>query len=193
MGRLTPTHPQHVKEAIGQAALAGQSAASIRLALAAGTLEDGLEAYEMPASTVAYYCRAARSRARQSVVSRLAAGDAAKAVDHLARQLLTEAELGIAQARQGKRRDPESVKRWADVLRVVRPLLVAEAATPARPKRPTDPLTRKLLEDRQDNPSLRPGEARGEGEENGRMAENTAERETSDAAGPFPDSVRWPG
>jgi hypothetical protein len=150
MGNKAPEHPQEVKDAIYGAVKRRLNAAEVHRQLNAGHLLEYKTPYPMPLSTVQYYCRQARRRQAQQTVSKLAAGDPSHAIDHLARQLITEAELGITELRQAKARSPEKAKKWGELLRILSPLVrPGEADDNGRkPKRqpvPTDPLSRRLL------------------------------------------------
>lgn len=149
MPKFAPTHPDAVKAAIGTEALRGTNVPTIVRKLANGTLTGYNRPYVIPLETARYYSKQAKRRNQASRVTELAGGDPSRAIDHLARQLLSEAELGIKEVREAKHRDPEATKRWADVLKGLAPLLRPEPlegtkAAKRSDKRPSDPLTARL-------------------------------------------------
>lgn len=166
---VTPKHPQQVKTAIAKAASDGLKPPSIARRLSEGRLPGYPFRYEMPISTARYYYNQALRRAASSRITELAGGDPSHAVDQLARQLLSEAELGIKETREGKTRDPEKVKRWADVLRVLAPLVRPDNPSGNNTKgkakaKPQDPLTARLTASANPSPHLEDTQGRKEEE-----------------------------
>lgn len=187
MSTFEQKHPIPIREAVGKAVADGLRPSEAQRRLAAGQLKGAPGPYEMPLETVRYYGRKEKQRRQATQLSDRVKADAGGTVDYLARSLLTAAEEGIAKVRERPVNDPEALKKWGDVLKVLGPLVRPETDNPSsrRGKRdkPSDPLT-ETLSAAASGPVPSPPSSNGEDGQAG--AENDAEpthTETQDAAG----------
>lgn len=147
MGRFAQKHPGELTTLVAEAIAKGAKAPAVQRQLAAGTFPGWSEPYQMPLETIRYYGKRERERRAANSLSQLAKGDPSRGIDHLARQLFAEAEIGIEAMRRSKARDPEALKKWGDALKVIgsllRPEELQEKGKRKRDK-PSDPLTSAL-------------------------------------------------
>lgn len=199
MGRFAQKHPGELTVLVAEAVAKGAKAPQVQRQLAAGTFPGWDSVYQMPLETIRYYGKREKQRRAANSLSQLAKGDPSRGIDHLARQLFAEAEIGIEQMRLSKARDPEALKKWGDALKVIGSLLrPEELPTKGKAKRdkPSDPLTSALTnaasEPVPDTPSRRDG--------NGKMGEapsptptiQPTSAEPAASAGLPQVSVGWP-
>lgn len=148
MGRFAKKHPTDLTELVGNAIANGSTPARVYRDLQAGTFPGWTGAYDMPLETVRYYGKREKTERAVKTISPTVRASPVKAVDDLARLLLSAAERGLASARPGIDKDPKALKEWGDALKTIRQL-VSEGAMVDKPSRGkprpvSDPLSATL-------------------------------------------------
>lgn len=190
MGRFAQKHPQELTALVGNAVANGQTAALTQRQLAAGTLQGWPEPYEMPLETVRYYGTQERKRRLSKAVTPEARENPKKAVDDLARLLLSAAQRGLESARPGIDDDPKALKEWGDALKTINTLVSDTAQTDkgnGKPKtkrrEPVDPLTANLTKAASEPVPTPPSRGNEDTETGAQNSANDAATETHHAAG----------
>lgn len=147
MSGFTNKHPTDLTKLVGVAVANGATAARVRAQLADGTFNGWPTTYDMPLETVRYYGKREKQRRAGKTITPEARENPKRAVDDLARLLLSAAQKGLERARPSIDTDPKALKEWGDALKTINSLVsdTARETKPAkRSKTPQDPLTARL-------------------------------------------------
>lgn len=153
MGRFAPKHPEELRELIGHAIANGAKATIVHQQLADGRFPGWDKPAQVPVPTIRHYGQKERKKRAAKTVRPEANDSPKRAVDNLARLLLSAAMEGLEQARPGIDSDPKALKDWADALKGINALVSDTARTeddkkPSKRRRepvPSDALSQKLL------------------------------------------------
>lgn len=140
-------HPEPLKQAVGQALLAGDyTAPALVRALNEGTFQD-FGPYVLPLATARYYGQQARKREKAAGLTKRAKGTLNDAVEDMAREILSELDQELHTVRRAKHRDMEKLGAIAKLLKEVKALAPNAGPKTAAAKKqsvPVDPFTAAL-------------------------------------------------